>query len=72
MSDFVLILSLLYCWLFNDSALFLGVASEKDKATSWFHGKLNQGLRKHQEVCFTPMTKVEKLIVIFCDLFDTI
>ena len=34
MSDFVLILSLLYCWLFNDSALVLGVASEKDKNNS--------------------------------------
>ena len=31
MSDFVLILSLLYCWLLDDSALTLGVASEKDK-----------------------------------------
>ena len=43
MSDFVLILSLLSCWLFNNSALFLGVASEKTKtiASSWFHGKLN-------------------------------
>ena len=26
-----LTLSSLYCWLFNDSALVLGVASEKDK-----------------------------------------
>jgi hypothetical protein len=34
MSDFVLILSLLYCWLFDDSALVLGVASEKDKTNS--------------------------------------
>ena len=33
---------------------------------------INQGLRKHQEVCFTPVTKVEKLIVIFCDLFNAI
>ena len=31
MSKFVLILSLLNCWLFNDSPLVLGVASEKDK-----------------------------------------
>ena len=31
MSAFVLILSLLYCWLFDDSALVFGVASEKDK-----------------------------------------
>ena len=34
MSDFVLILSLLYCWLFNDFALVLSVASEKDKNNS--------------------------------------
>ena len=34
MSDFVLILSLLYCWLFDDSALVFGVASEKDKNNS--------------------------------------
>ena len=34
MSDFVFILSLLYCWLFDDSALVLGVASEKDKNNS--------------------------------------
>ena len=33
---------------------------------------LYQGLSKHQEVCFTPVTKVEKLIVIFCDLFGAI
>ena len=31
-----------------------------------------QGLSKHQEVCFTPVTKVKKLIVIFCDLFVAI
>ena len=41
MSDFVLTLSLLYCWLFDDSALVLGHGSEKDKNKSWFHGKLN-------------------------------
>ena len=38
------ILFLLYCWLFDDSALVLGPASEKDKktiASSCFHGKLN-------------------------------
>ena len=33
---------------------------------------IDQGLSKHQEVCFTPLTKVEKLIVIFCDLFGAI
>ena len=31
MSDLVLILSLLYCLLFDDPALVLGCASEKDK-----------------------------------------
>ena len=31
MSDFVLILSLLYCWLFGGSALVLGPAGEKPK-----------------------------------------
>ena len=31
MADFVLILSLLYCRLFDDSALVLDRASEKDK-----------------------------------------
>ena len=34
MSDFVLIFFSLYCWLFNDSALVLGPASEKDKNNS--------------------------------------
>jgi hypothetical protein len=34
MSDFVLILSLLYCWLFDDSALVFGCASEKDESNS--------------------------------------
>ena len=34
MSDFVLILSLFYRWLFDDSALVLGCASEKDKNNS--------------------------------------
>ena len=33
---------------------------------------LNQGLSKHQEVCFTPVTKVEKFIVIFGHLFGAI
>ena len=32
MSDFVLILSLLYCWIFGGSALVLGCASEKNKS----------------------------------------
>ena len=35
MSDFVLILSSPYCWLFDDSALVLGRASEKDKNSSF-------------------------------------
>ena len=34
MSDFVLILTFLYCWLFDDSALALDHASEKDKNNS--------------------------------------
>ena len=34
MSDFVLIFSSLYCWLFDDSDLVLGCASEKDKNNS--------------------------------------
>ena len=37
-----------------------------------FPKHLDQGLRKHQEVWFTPVTKVEKFIVIFCDLFGAI
>ena len=43
MSDFVLILSLLFCWLFDDSAFVLGHASEKEKnnSGSWFYGKLS-------------------------------
>ena len=32
--DSVLILSLLYCWLFDDSAFVLGRGSEKDKNIS--------------------------------------
>ena len=34
MPYFVLILSSLYCWLFDDSALVLGRGSEKDKNNS--------------------------------------
>ena len=34
MPDFVLILSLLYCWLFDDSVLVLGYWCEKDKNNS--------------------------------------
>ena len=34
MSDFVLILLSLYCWLFDDSALVLGPASQKHKINS--------------------------------------
>ena len=33
---------------------------------------INQGLSKHQEVSFTPVMKVEKFIVIFCNLFGAI
>ena len=31
-----------------------------------------QGLSKHQEVCFTPVTKVQKMIVVFWDLVGAI
>ena len=43
MSDFVLILSLLYCWMFGGSALIFGCASEKEnkRASSWYQGKVN-------------------------------
>ena len=43
MSDFMLILSLLYCWLSGGSALVLRPAGEKPKKSlsSWVHGKLN-------------------------------
>ena len=34
MSDFVLILSSLYRWIFGDSAFILGCASEKEKNKS--------------------------------------
>ena len=40
MPDFALILSLLYCWLFDDSALVLGRGSEKDKNNSVKLGSL--------------------------------
>ena len=42
MSDFVLILSSLYCWLFGGSALAWDRASKKEKtrASSWFQGKV--------------------------------
>ena len=33
MSDFVLILLSLYCWLFDDSTLVFGPATEKDNKT---------------------------------------
>ena len=35
-------------------------------------GTLHQGLSKHQELCFTPVTKVEKLNETFCNLFGAI
>ena len=38
---------------------------------SW-ENVLNQGLSKHQEVCFTPVTKITKLILAFWDLFGAI
>ena len=43
MSDFVLILSLLYRWIFGDYAFVLGHASGKEKTrlSSWFQGKVN-------------------------------
>ena len=43
MSDFNLILFLLYCLIFENFALILGPESEKAKkiASSWFHGMLN-------------------------------
>ena len=43
MSDFVLILSSLYRWIFGDSAFVLGVPVKKKKtgASSWFQGKVN-------------------------------
>ena len=44
MPDFMLILSLLYCWLFGVSALVLGRGSkkeEKNRASSWFQEKIN-------------------------------
>ena len=36
-----------------------------------FRLSLDQGLSKHQEVGFTPVTKVTKLIVNFWDLLST-
>ena len=33
---------------------------------------INQGLSKHQEVGFTPVTKVPKFIVVFWDLLGAI
>ena len=43
MSDFVLILSSLYLWIFGGSALALGHASEEKKTrpSIWFQGKAN-------------------------------
>ena len=43
MSDFMLILSSLYCWIFGGSALVLGHASEKERKKERqvvFKGKL--------------------------------
>ena len=37
-----------------------------------FRLSLDQGLSKHQEVGFTPVTKILKLIVIFWDLVGAI
>ena len=39
---------------------------------AYYYLCLYQSLSKHQKVCFTPVTKVEKMIVIFCDLFGAI
>ena len=33
---------------------------------------LDQDLSKQQELCFTPVTNVKTLIVIFCNLFGAI
>ena len=33
---------------------------------------LNQGLSDHQEVCFTPVTKVKQIFVIFWDFLGAI
>ena len=33
---------------------------------------LDQGLSKHQKVCFTRVTKIPKFIVVFWDLFDAL
>ena len=37
-----------------------------------FRLSLDQGLSKHQEVGFTPVTKIPKLILVFCDLVGAI
>ena len=37
-----------------------------------WHIPLNRGLSKHQEVCFTPVTKVDGLILILFDLLGAI
>ena len=64
--------------------LFVFAAAAKgtfrdDHSVTWFIADLqiskspiDQGLRKHQEACFTPVTKMEKIIVIFCNLFGAI
>ena len=54
----------------------------KNWLASDLHGKRNpniskayyiyQGLSKHQEVCFTRVTKVKKMIVIFWNLLGAI
>ena len=36
------------------------------------YGSIYQGPSKHQEIGFTPVTKVPKLIVFFSDLIDAI
>ena len=45
MPDFVMILSLIYCWIFSSSALvlcgFVRVKKKKTRASSWFPGKVN-------------------------------
>ena len=43
----------------------IGLGKEKEKSLPGYKRHLNHGMSKHQEVCFTPVTKVPKLIVVF-------
>ena len=57
-----------YCWQIEQN-------KQNAVSRSYFHNDIllvYQGQSKHQVVCFTPVTKVDQLIMIFWDLFGAI